>query len=95
MCIYVPADSDHAHRPQFRKFRFGSARLGSVRFCSVRKNTFPRSMRFGLRFFGRIVARSGSVPRPLPKSNGSVRFGSVRPVRFGLLFLPANLSAEA
>ena len=83
--------------------RFGSIRFGSglfenlsVRFASVRKITFPASTRFGLRFsdaswLGPI--RFGSIPRPVPagsriKRFGSVRFGSVRSVRFGFLFLP-------
>ena len=40
------------------------------------------------------MARSGSVRfrvqfRPVPELHGSIRFGSVRPVRFGFLFLPA------
>ena len=80
---------------------------GSVRFVSVLDFSNKYSVRFGsvrkIRFdavrpalFGRVVARSGSVRfcvrfRPVPKLNGSVRFGSagsVRLVRFGFLFLP-------
>ena len=48
-------------------------------------------MRFSLRFlnaswFGPL--RFGSVPRSVSAGSEIKRFGSVRPIRFGLLFLP-------
>ena len=64
---------DHAREPvRFDSFRFRTFR---VRFGS--EIFLFGSIRFRLRFFGRVVARSGSV-----------LFGSVRPVRFGFLFFP-------
>ena len=46
-------------------------------------------------FFGRVLARSGSVRSgsasgPGQFRNQAFRFGSVRPVRFGFLLLPAT-----
>ena len=91
--------------PDFGSVRFDSFRfrkfVGSVRFGSENQNSLfdpvpPAS-------FGRVAARSDSVRfcvwfRPVPKFNGSVRFGSVwfgsvrfgsvRPARFGFSFLP-------
>ena len=52
----------------------GSACVFWTRCGSVRLD----SVRFRVRF------------RPVPELMGSVRFGSVRPVRFGLLFLPVD-----
>ena len=71
----------------FRKF-IGSVQFGQL-FAPVRRGsvclfrTRRGSVRFGLvRFRVRF--------RPVPKLKASVRFGSVRPVRFGFLCLPAN-----
>ena len=85
-----------------RKRRLGALRrMEPVRLDSFRFRTFRRfsENKFfwfeALRpaFFGRVVVRSGSVR--FVSASGSdrfqhytVRFGSVRPVRFGLLFLP-------
>ena len=74
--------------------RFGSVRFGSVRFGSVRfgsENYISRSDAVRPAFFGRVVDWSGSVPRPVPAGPGIHRFGAVRPVRFGFLFLPSLL----
>ena len=77
--------------------RFASApdlfESSSVRFGSVRKMMFPGSTRFGFRFpdaswLGPV--RFGSVQRPVLAGSRIERFGSVRPVRFGFLFLPAS-----
>ena len=83
--------------------RFDSIRSGSVlfeyswvRFGSVRKIIVPGSTRFGLRFTdaSRLgPVRFGSFLCPVPSGSGmkrfgSVRFGSVWPVRFGFLLLP-------
>ena len=59
--------------------------IGSVRFGS--DNSFSRFDAVRPSFFGRVVARSGSVRfrvrfRPVPELNGSVRFGSAASVRF-------------
>ena len=67
---------------------------GSIRFGLVRTNTFPGSTRFGLRclnaaWFGPV--RFGSFPRLVLAGSRSKPFGSVRPVRFGFLFLPDKL----
>ena len=75
---------------RFRTFskidRFGSVRFGKVvstvrrgSACALRTrrgSVLSGSVRFRVRF------------RPIPKLNGSVRFGSIRPVRFGFLSLP-------
>ena len=99
--------SKMAGQPVSRKepVRFGSVRLrtflkliGSVRFGSENYNSWLDVVRPA--FFGRVVARSGSVrfgsvPRPVPAGSGIKRFGSVRPARFGsvsysFLSKPAN-----
>ena len=71
---------------------------GSIRFDSglfensARFDTvFPGSTRFGLRFSdsSRLgPVRFGSIPCPVPAGPRINRFVSVRPVRFGFLFLP-------
>ena len=66
-----------AGRNRFDSIRFGSGLFenSSVWFGSVRKNICPGSTRFSLRFLDALWL-------------GPVRFSSVRPVRFGFLFLP-------
>ena len=64
---------------------------GSVRFGSGNNVFWFDAVRPAL--FERVVARSGSVrfgsfPRPVPAGSRIKRFGSVRPLRFGFLFLP-------
>ena len=70
--------------------RFGSVRFGSEnqlsRFDAVRPALFER-----------VMVRSGSLRFGSAFGSGrfrnySVRFGSVRPVRFGFLFLPGVFS---
>ena len=66
-----------------RLFENSSVRFGSVRFGS--ENVISRFDAVRPAFFSRVVARSGSVRfrvrfRPVPESNG--------PVRFGFLLLP-------
>ena len=63
--------------------RFGSVWFGSVRLVSVFDAVWPA-------FSGRVVARFGSFPHLFPAGSRVKRFGSVRPVRFGFLFLPVN-----
>ena len=77
-------------RNQFGSIRFGSGLFenSSVRFGSVRKNRFPGSTRFSLRcsdslWLGPVRFRVRF--RQVPELNGSVR-----PVRFGFLFLPVS-----
>ena len=73
--------------PEFSKIQ----RVGSVR-----KNKFPGSTRFGLRFSDASwlhPIRFGSVPRLVPAGSG--RFGSVRPVRFCFLLLPVSTKMAA
>ena len=75
--------------------RFGSrlCNNSSVRFGSVRTFIFPGSTRFGLRFSDVSwlgLVRFGSFPRPVPAGSRIKRFGSVRPVQFGFLFLPES-----
>ena len=72
--------------------RFGSVRFGKM-FFSIRRGsacffrTHCGSVRFGtVRFRVRFW--------PVPKLYGSVGFGSVRPVRFGFLFLPVYEVSE-
>ena len=82
---------------RFDSFRFRSFLkfVGSVRFGSVRKIVVPGSTRFGLRFSDTSwlsPVRFGSFPRSVPSGSRVKRFGSVRPVRFGLLFLPERLA---
>ena len=82
-----------AGRNRFVSIRFGSRLFenSSVRFGSVWTIIFPGSTRFGLRFSDASwlgPVRFGSVPRPVPAGSRIKRFGSVRPVRFGFLFLP-------
>ena len=72
----------------FKNDRFGSVRFGS-------ENQIPGSTRFGLRFsdvswLGPV--RFGSFPRPVPAGSRIKLRGSVRPVRFGFLFLPAIIT---
>ena len=84
-------------RTRFGSIRFGSRLfrklIGSVRFGSEMYLSRFDEVRPAL--FGRVVARSGSVPvrfrvrfRPVPELNGSVRFGAVRPVGFGFSCFP-------
>ena len=66
----------------------GRNRFDSIRFASGPFENW--SVRPEL--FGRVVARSGSVRfrirfRPVPKSNGSVRFGRLGSVSSSILFL--------
>ena len=83
--------------------RKGQEGTGSVRFVSVPDSSrkLIGSVRFGsdkcVSLFdavrpalsGRVVALSGSVPRPAPAGSGIKRFGSVR---FGFLLLPAKVA---
>ena len=78
---------------RFRTFRklIGSVRFGSVRFGNsivpVRRGSacVVRTRRGSVRFASiRFRVRF----RPFPELNGSVWFGSGRPVRFGFIFLP-------
>ena len=81
-------DGDISGRNRFDSFRFRTFRklIGSVRFGSEISISGFDAVRPV--FFGRFVARSGSV-RFVSASgsdrfqNSTVRFGSVRPVRFG------------
>ena len=82
--------------------RFGSGLFdkSSVRFGSVRLGNLISSVWRGSACVfrtGRGSVRFGSVRfrirlRPVPEIHGSVRFCSVRPVRFGFLFLPVSSS---
>ena len=79
------------HRPDLKSRSLPQEGTGSVRFVSVRfvlkikrfgsvrfgNKHFPGSTRFGQRFFARVVARFGSVPRPVPAGSEIKRFGSV------------------
>ena len=79
----------------------GSVRFVSVpdsstihRLGSVRERMFPGSMRFGRRFSDATwlgPVRFGSFLCPVPAGSRIKRFGSVRPVRFGFLFLPDDM----
>ena len=74
-------------------FRFGSGLSKIHRFGSVRRTILAGSMRFGLRFSDASWLRFGSVRfrvrfRSVPELNGSVRFGSARPVQLDFVFLP-------
>ena len=94
----MPHHTVSSGRNRFGSIRFGSGlfdnspvRFGSVRFGSVRKIQFPGSTRFGLPFSDASWLgpdRFGSFPRPVPAGSRIKRFDSVRPVRFGFLFLP-------
>ena len=53
--------------------RFDSVRFGSVRFGSVRKNMFARFDTVRPAFFGRVVARSGSVRFVSASGSGRLR----------------------
>ena len=89
----------HVNRKEtvrFDSFRFQTFRqlIDSVRFGS--ELYFSRFDAVRLAFFGHVMARSSSVRfrvrfRPVPEFNGLVRFGSVRPVRFGFSFLPVYI----
>ena len=77
--------------------RFGSIRfrsgifIASVRYGSVRTIICTDSTRFGLRFSDAswlVPVRFCSFPRPVPKLNGSARFGSVRLGSVSYSFLP-------
>ena len=65
--------------------------INSVRFGS--EDDLSRFDAVRPAFFGRVVARSGLVRFGSVLGSGrfrnSVQFGSVRPFRFGFLFLPA------
>ena len=80
----------------FGSVRFGSGLFGdsSVCFGSVPKCVFSRFVAVRPAFFGRFVARSGSVRFVSTSGSGRFRnikrFGSVRPVLFGFLFLPVK-----
>ena len=78
-------------RNRFGSILFGSGLFenSSFRFCSVHKHVFPGSTRFGLPFSDaswlgpvRTTLRFHVRFRPVPKLNGSVRFGSAGSVRF-------------
>ena len=90
-------------RNRFGSIRFGSVILekSSVRFGSVRFGSETYVSLFDAvrpAFFGRVVARSSSVRFGSASGSGrfrnyTVRFSSVRLVRFGFLLLPAFLVA--
>ena len=84
---------------RFDSFRFWILRklIGSVRFGS--EQYFARFDAVRPAFFGRVVARSGSVRFVSASGSGRFQnstalFGSVRPVRFGFLFLPVFFSRK-
>ena len=68
--------------------RFGSVRFGKLIVPVRRGSACVFRTRRGSVRFGSV--RFGSVPRPVPAGSGIKRFGSVRPVRFGLSFLPVK-----
>ena len=80
---------------RFDSFRFRTSESSSVRFGSVRKIEFPGSKRFGCAFRTRRGSvRFGSVRfrvpfRPVPKLNGSVRFGRFGSAGSVRLFIPS------
>ena len=70
--------------PDFSKIhRFGSVCFGYLCFPVRRGSACVFRTRLG-------SVRFGSVPRPGPAGSRINRFGSVRPVRFGILFLPED-----
>ena len=84
---------------RFDSFRFRTFRgfIGSVRFGSENCNSRFDVVRPA--FFGRVVARSGSVRFVSASGSGrfqnwTARFDSVRPVRFDFFFLPARAPEE-
>ena len=102
-----PCLSGGAHAPQAERNRFGSIRFGSGLFenSSVRFGQlfFPVRRASACVFVDAsslVSVRFGAVPRSVPVGSrinrlGSVRFGSVRLVRFGFLSLPAQVQSPA
>ena len=70
--------------PHSRKL-IGSVRFGSEMYLS-RFDAVRPALLSDASWLGPV--RFGSFPRPVPACSRIKRFGSVRPIRFGLSFLP-------